>query len=167
MSGIIDLAQFYPSLFTKLDTSLGLPTDTLPGSDTANSSLIALTKRELSQLTNILAKLPALQNGSIPVVSNSINSAGTCVSSTYAASSTSGTALAASSTRRRALILNPPTSSVTVGIAFLASATYTNSIPLAPSQAWLETPDGGYIHQGLISAITASGTSTLLVFEWS
>lgn len=156
MTGIIQIA---PDGFPVLSGALGTTADAAATSDAATATLIALMKR-------LLGKFPALQAGAIPVTNTNaaINTAGACVGSIYSASATSGTALAANANAKRRMIYN--NSNILVTLGFTATVTATTGIPLPPGNLWLETPDSGFLHTGIFSAITAS-TAQLLIFEWS
>lgn len=52
---------------SNLATGLGTPSDTDPGSDTAPGSVLALLRRGLGNWTTLLARVPALVAGRIPV----------------------------------------------------------------------------------------------------
>lgn len=102
-----------------------------------------------------------IQQVSNPITAN--NSIGTATATTYSATSTAGTALAANANRRRVSILNPASNTATVFIGFAAAVTAATGIPLAPGQIFV---DESPCHTGLISAITASGTAAIAVTEW-
>ncbi len=97
--------------------------------------------------------------------SSGIVSAGSCTQTTAAVTTTSSTALAANANRKRAMLLNPPTATATVFLSFTGTATAATGLPLAPGQGWVE--ESNVIHLGVFSAITASGTASLLCFDWS
>jgi hypothetical protein len=52
---------------SNIDTDLGAPSDSAASSDTGTFSVIALIKRGLQNWTSLLAKIPALVSGRIPV----------------------------------------------------------------------------------------------------
>ncbi|GET41364.1 hypothetical protein [Microseira wollei] len=89
---------------------------------------------------------------------------GTCTQTNPLVTTTSGTALAANSSRKRALILNPPGATSTVFLSLTNTATVASGLPLAPGQGWLE--ESAIIYTGIFRAIVASGTGSLLCFEW-
>jgi hypothetical protein len=96
--------------------------------------------------------------------SSAINAA-TCTPTTVSVTSTSSSAAASNISRKKILLFAPTTNTANVLISFAATATSPTAIPLAPGQGWYEeTPP---IYTGAISAITASGTASLQVFEWS
>lgn len=160
MTGINNFSQNETGIGSRLDTNLGLIADSPASSDSANSSLIALIKR-------LLSKFPALQSGAIPTINTgTIISAGTLVRSTPSVTTTSSNILAANANRKRAIIYNPLSSTSTIYLAFSSTA-LASDIPLTPGNAWIETPDSGVVHLGVFSAISASGTVTPMVLEWS
>lgn len=103
--------------------------------------------------------------GVVNLGSGSISSIGACTPSTVSVTSTTNVALAANANRKRALIFNQNSSTVNVLISFAATATAATAVPLAPGQGWVEELPA--IYTGVISCITASGTTSLQVFEWS
>lgn len=96
---------------------------------------------------------------------SSIASAGTCTQSTAAITTTSSTALAANANRKKVLLLNPPSSTATVFLSFTSTATAASGLPLAPGQGWAE--ESSVVYTGIFSAITATGSTNLLCFEWA
>ena len=95
---------------------------------------------------------------------STIVAAGTCAQTTAPITTTSSVALAANASRKRSLLLNPPTATTTVFLSFTGTAT-TAGLPLAPGQGWLE--ETNVVYTGIFSAITATGTGSLLCFDWS
>ena len=140
-----------------LATAVGTQADTAATTDTIAASIIAYLKR-------ITSKQPTLVGGYLPVVMGQGSSAGTVTQSSYSVATTAGTALAANPNRKRALLINLPTNTVPIYLSFVSGVTVANGIPLQPGQGWLEAFD--LTHTGLFSAISASGTPALTLFEW-
>jgi hypothetical protein len=89
----------------------------------------------------------------------------TVTRSTAAPTTSSGTVLAANSSRIKALITNP--GAVTVYVRCDGSAATTSDHPLDPGGAMEIVPVDGKIARGLITGITAAGTGALAVEEWT
>lgn len=96
---------------------------------------------------------------------STIANAGTCTAASYSVTTTSGNALAANASRKRALLLNPPSNTSTIYLQFGAAATTSTGLPLAPGQGWIE--ESNLIYQGAFTAIVASGTAPMLTYEWA
>lgn len=93
-----------------------------------------------------------------------ITNLGTATPSSFATSTTAANALAANTSRKRFLVFNPPTNTIVVYIGFAAGVTTANGIPLAPGQGWIE--ESNPPHTGVVSAIAASGTPSIVIWEW-
>lgn len=152
------------SLITKFDASIGAPADAAAANDSATASFISLMKRLMATSTTISGKLPTLNNGSLPVIVTGGTSAGTVTQSTYSVTTTVGNALVANPNRRKAFLFNLTTATTNVVLGFTAGLTATTGIPLRPGDGWLEESD--IIHTGVFTAIVASASGSLLVWEW-
>ncbi|MFB2980867.1 hypothetical protein [Microseira sp. BLCC-F43] len=107
----------------------------------------------------------ALFNIGFQATSSAITNVGTCTHSTASVTNTVVNVLAANANRKRVMLFNPPTATNTVVLGFNSAVTATTGIPLAPGQGWVE--EGPIIHLGAFHALTASGTGSLLCFDWS
>lgn len=99
------------------------------------------------------------------VSQSSILNAGACTPSTVNVTTTSSSALAANTSRKRCLLLNPASNTNNIIISFGATATAATGISLPPGFGWVE--DAAPIYIGAFSCITTSGTANLSVFEWA
>lgn len=148
--GASPAANTLQSRLNLLDNDLGAPGDAAATNDSASAGIIPLLKRALGHLSNIAGNTgmanPATSSGTLTTVS---------------VTNTAVNLLTANSSRKGFVAYN--TSSTQAFLAFGATATTSAyTIPLPGGFAYVDDS-----FQGVISAITASGTATINITSLS
>jgi len=165
-------AASVPVVLTAAQVSTLTPPAAITGFATA-----ANQATELSSLSSIDGKLPALVSSRVPVdgsgVTQPVSGTVTASPNTSASANNPGasvsvtsstTVLASYASRKAATIYSSPSNTADVYIKLGATATSSN-FPLSPGDS-LALNQGGSVYTGVVDAIAASGTQTIKVVEW-